>query len=64
MLTSIFHVVKLFPWINLTALDHTVTLVLASENFELFDDMHVKEVASYSLSTKKNILSNIGFLSR
>ena len=56
---------KLFPWINLTALDHTVTLVLASENFELFDDMHVKEVASYSLSTKKkNILSNIGFLSR
>ena len=39
---------KLFPWINLTALDH-----LASENFESFDDMHVKEVASYSLSTKK-----------
>ena len=59
---------KLFPWINLTALDHTVTLVLASENFELFDDMHVKEVASYSLFTKKKktkkILSNIGFLSR
>ena len=56
---------KLFPWINLTALDHTVTLVLASENFELFDDACQRGCILFVVhKEKKNILSNIGFLSR